>query len=75
MSFSYVTAKKSQKSDVSHWLVSNEPTTETIICPAGLIARKKLKISLTSSTRKEIRIQYLKKKIERYENLPKKETS
>ena len=49
--------RKCQISDASHWLVPNEPTRQKI-CPAGLKARKNLKISVTFSARKKKRIQY-----------------
>ena len=44
--------RKCQISDASHWLIPNEPTRKKI-CPAGLKARKNLKISVTFSARKQ----------------------
>ena len=49
VSFSYVTAKK--LSIIGRFSL-------TKICPAGLIARKNLKISVTFSAHKKERIQY-----------------
>ena len=48
--------KKCQISDVSHWLVPNEPTRQKFV-QRGL-KRKNLKISVTFSARKIKRIQY-----------------
>ena len=50
--------RKCQISDASHRLVPNEP-----ICPAGLKARKNLKISVTFSARKKKKGFNISKKI------------